>query len=173
MQPRLRHRPVPLDRACRDPERSGRFLNRKPRKEPAFHDLSLPRIHLLEPPQRLVQRDQGLRLVSGKDVLLLRDLQIVEREPLQSASAFPRPSLPGVIAQDVARHCGCKRKEVRAALDARQRLVHKIDIGLVNQGRGVERMIAAPPPTLPMGQPVKLLVDEREELVEGGLVAIP
>jgi hypothetical protein len=62
---------------------------------------------------------------------------------------------------------------VRATLPLGRRLIDEPQVGFVDQGGGVEGLVALPTPPLPLGGPVELVVDEREELGEGVLIPCP
>ena len=62
-------------------------------------------------------------------------------------------------------------EEVRATLPVHPLERHELQVGLVDQGRRVERVIGSLGDQLPVGHPSELLVDEWEEGVEGGTVA--
>jgi hypothetical protein len=62
---------------------------------------------------------------------------------------------------------------VRATLPLRRRLIDEPQVGFVDEGGRVEGLVALPAPPLSLGDPVELIVDEREELGEGILVPRP
>jgi hypothetical protein len=47
----------------------------------------------------------------------------------------------------------------------------QLQVGFVNEGGRVHRVVALPSPTLSVRQPLQLFVDERKELIESGIVS--
>ena len=86
------------------------------------------------------------------------------------AAAPRRVMLTGVIEQDTSHLGGRDSQKVPPAFK-RRTLVDQPDVGLVNQGRGLQCVFAALAPEVGAGQTMQLVIDQRQELVDGVLIA--
>ena len=77
----------------------------------------------------------------------------------------------GVIDQDAAHDPAADGEEVSAVLPVRVFLAHQFQVGFVHQRGAVEGMIRTLAPQLPVGDFVKLRVDQWRQLVDGGGIA--
>src|SRR5262249_24581897 len=79
---------------------------------------------------------------------------------------------PRVVDEDAAHRLRRDAQEVRAPLEAPLGvLVDEPEVGLVDQRRRLERVVGRLPAHHPRGDPVELVVDDREQLVAGSRVA--
>ncbi len=86
---------------------------------------------------------------------------------------LPRPLAPGVLDEDAAHGLGRRGEEVAPAVPGPHRVrIHQPQIGLVDQGRGLERL-ARLLVREPQGcQLPQLVVDQRQQLLGGPRVAL-
>src|SRR5688500_11517232 len=110
VEPALRLGPVALRRAQADAERLGRLLLRHPAEESALHDLGLSCIDLLEPSERVVDRDQLLGSLLGAE------LHVVDRDALEHPAALRAAVAARVIDEDPPHRRRGDGHEVRAPL---------------------------------------------------------
>ena len=97
---------------------------------------------------------------------------VFEQDFLSRAAAPGRVMLAGVIEQDAA-HLGGRHGQKMSAAFERRALVHQLDVGLVNQGRGLQRVLAALAAEVGAGQAMQLVIDQRQKLVDGVFIAAP
>ncbi len=85
-----------------------------------------------------------------------------------SARPAPGGGLPlGVVHQDAAHHAGRDAEEVRPALPVDLVVVHQAQVRLVDQGRGLERVVAAFAAQVAARHLAQFLVDRRQEFLRG------
>ena len=92
--------------------------------------------------------------------------------PVFSAALARRP-LARVVDEDVAHHLRGHGEEVRAALPVHVLLPDQPQEGLVHQGGRLERMAAPLAIDVAVRQAMERVVDERQELAERRLIAVP
>jgi hypothetical protein len=80
--------------------------------------------------------------------------------------------LAGVIEQDAAHLSGRYSQKMSPAFE-RRALIDQADVGFVNQGRGLQRVLAALAAEVGAGQTMQLVIDQRQELVYGVSIAAP
>jgi hypothetical protein len=79
-----------------------------------------------------------------------------------------RGALPlGIVEKDLSHGGGCHGQEVWMALPLRRRLVHESQIGLVDQGGCIERLLSRPVLSVLLRDLVKLTIDQRKQLGKG------
>src|SRR5690606_34823027 len=132
-------------------------------EEPVFDDRSLAIVQALE---RLLQRKQALEIHITRQVLP-RD-----RGVLPFAAPLRGPPPASMIDEDLAHRTGGDRQEMRAVAWLTARTLEKLQIGLMDQRRGVQRMPRLFTTQLPLRDPPELRVDEREQLIEGIAIAV-
>ncbi len=135
----------------------------------------------LDEPGQLVilARERAQRFVDRQDLdagILEEQRRLLEHDALELSAALLRAPPPGVIDQHVAHRARGEREEARLVLAeiVRRRLRRRADEpqpGLVHEPRRLERVARALSLHRALGQPVEPLVDQREELFRGGLVA--
>ena len=125
----------------------------------ALDHLHQPRINGVEPAQKLVQRKPLF------DFRLNRNLPAVGRLETSAPLLAPPPSR---IVDDHLPHGASRdREEVVAILPAAHRLIHELQIRLVDEPTRFERLRRPPAAELSPRDAPQLRVDERHELVEG------
>ena len=86
---------------------------------------------------------------------------------------FRQPFDERDIHEDAAHQARRHGEEVRAVLPAHAVQVHQPQVRLVDEGRGLQRVACAFLAHVPLRQAVQLLPHERDQLVEGVLLACP
>jgi hypothetical protein len=109
---------------------------------------------LAEPFQSLVQGQQLL----GARCLLQRGL--IERHELGVAPSFDRRLSLGVIDQNLAHRTRRDPEEVHAVLEPARDPADHLEVGLVDQRRGCQRVIGARTARLGAGDAPQLVVHE-------------
>ena len=157
-QPRPGHRPITFHGPFGDTKDLGRLFNAHPRKEAHFDDLRLAMIELVEPFKGLVEGENFLFTLGGE-----RD-GFVERNAARPTAALLPLLLPGVINQDSADRLGADGEEMRAALPINAGLIDQLEIRLVDQCGGLQRMIRPLAPKMPRGKGTEFIINKRHEL---------
>lgn len=165
-QPRLREVPVILHGACRHGEDFRRLPDRETAEVAQFDDFAETCIDLLEPPEGVVQHQQPA------EVLVQDKHALAQRYPGHASPAFPRIPPPGVIHQNLTHGSGCDPEEVGSILPGDVRF-SKPEVGLVDEIRGLNGVSRAFLGEIRRGDLPELVVNERKELVQGGLVSRP
>ena len=167
LQPGLRQPPVAHHRLGRHLQDRGRFLDAQPAEEPQLDDAALALVELRQRLQRVVERDEVLTGSVGDD------------ERLVEAS----PSPPRRRASDSAarargpRGCGASgapppRGSARGSASPLP-AVDEPEVRLVDERRRLEAVARALARHAAARDPVQLPVDERNQSLEGTLVALP
>ena len=166
VQPGLGEPPVPFDRGLGDPQHLGRFLVVHAAEVAQFDDLAAAGIDLRERLQRVVERDELRR------ALVRHGRLAVERDvPVLAAALAGRP-LARVVDEDVAHHLRGDGEEVGAVLPVHVLLPDEPQEGLVHQGGGLERMSAPLAVDVAVGEAMKRVLDQRQELAERRFIAV-
>jgi hypothetical protein len=76
-----------------------------------------------------------------------------------------------MIDQDSPHELCGKPYELRTTLPGHIPLIDKAQVGLVNQGRTLQRVVRALSSQLPVRKPAELCIDQRHQLAEGTLIA--
>ena len=164
IEPRLRERPVTLDRDRRDVQHPGDLLDGQPAEEPKLHELTLARVRLREPLQREIQRDDIHRQ------RLECRIAVLERDSIATA-AFLRVMRSRVINKDAAHQVGGDREELGAVLPLDPPLIDEFQIGLVHQGRRRQRVIEPLPLEIAPRQPAQFPINGVEQDAPRGFIA--
>ena len=152
----------------RDAQRGGRLLGGEAGEEPELDQLGLARVLRFELPEGLVQGEQAVAVP-----LLQGRLDVVEVEPAASAPGLAGLLVPGPVDQDAPHGLGGRGEEVPAAVPVPGLLpAHQPEVGLVDQGGGLERLARLLLGQLLGRQLAQLVVDERQELLGGVRVAL-
>ena len=140
-QERASRAPVPLYSRRGYTHHPGRFFHRKSSEKTQFDELRLAGIQAGELVERRIEREHV-------DRTRLKDSHGVLYQYFVSRAAAPfRPMFACVIEEDAPHLCGGEREEVPAALH-RLPLITQTQVGLVNQGRGLECMLTALAPKM-------------------------
>ena len=110
------------------------------------------------------------RAVHGQHVLdggLDGQVDDVERDARLVAAALGAAALAGVVDEHLAHGARRRAEEVRAVLPAGGRVADEAHVGLVHQGRGVQRVVRALVAQALPRDDQQLLVDQRQELLRG------
>ena len=158
-QPRAGAHPVALHCADRGVEGGSGLLLGQAGEIPALYDAREARVETLERGERLVHRDDqlGLRIDAEVDV--------VEREPALVAGALLRAVMARVIDQHAAHRPGADGEKMRAVLPGDAGLVRQLQVDLVYQRGGSERVRGPATRELDPGDVAQVIVDEGEEIV--------
>jgi len=89
---------------------------------------------------------------------------------LRAAASLCVSVSPCVVDQDAAHDLRRDREEVRAIRPVHILLINHADVGLIYQGSGLKRVAFSLPAHVTTGEAVELVVDQRIQLVQGGLV---
>ena len=150
-----------------NPEDARGVLLGQPGEVAELHELGLDRVLGFELRQGLVEGQEVLGGGRGRDV------DVVEVLPLQPAAVLLGPLAAGVLDEDATHRLGRRGEEVAAAIPPLGLLaIDEPEVGLVDQGGGLERL-----PRLLLGEPLlgeppELAVDERQELLGRPRVAL-
>jgi hypothetical protein len=163
VQERARFPPVALDGTGRAVQDVGGFLDRQARKEPQFD----------QPAERLVNRSKLLeRLVQRHDFpRLLGDgnLSFVKRHMTQRTATLRGGVATRVIDDKLTHRSGREGEKVVPVLNGEARVFRELEIGIVHERGGLQRLAA--PARLPMGQMAKLIINKRQQPLEGVMIA--
>jgi hypothetical protein len=163
-QPGAARNPVAIRGGFGDTQRLGRFINGQTGKEAQFDDLALTGIQSRQVVKRVVQRHQfEAALPWNVDAF-------IQRQHRRAAPAFIALLRPGMVYQDAAHHLTADGEEVGAILPLGLLLIHQAKPRFVDQGRALQGVVAALTAKMAVSQPAQLGVDQRRELVDGGLI---
>ena len=88
-----------------------------------------------------------------------------------AAAAFLAVGRLGIVQQDAAHDLGGDAEEVGTILPAGAALIDELQVGLVDEGSGLQGMAGALAAELGAGDPFELLVDERRQLIHHRSIA--
>ena len=130
-------------------------------------DARLARVEAGEPLECLVEGEQvgGRRLDSYA--------RFVERYGVASRSALDRMMRAGVLDENLAHRPGGDPEQMGAVFDGWQGPAEETEIGLVHQTGRLERVTRSLPSHGPASHRLQVVVDEREEAVNGFRIAGP
>jgi hypothetical protein len=151
-QPGANHGPFSLDGSFGHFQHFGHFVDLKAAVKPQFDHFGLLGVEF---------RQLGHGIFKGQQILVVFGVDeepLVEFDSLSVAASFFRQMSPGVI-DEYAAHClGTDGEEVRSPLPVHAFLVDELEIGLVNQGRGLKGMVVSLPPEITRGELSELIV---------------
>jgi hypothetical protein len=157
---------VSLHRRRRDPERFRRLLHAEPTEGAQLHDARLLLVERGQLQEGLVQGEQ-IEPARGD-----RGERIVEGGSRSGATALPR-LLPAAVVHEDAPHHGCgDGQEVRAVLPDHAVLLEQAEVGLVDEGGGLQSVAAALAAQVTGGAAAQVVVDERHQPLVGLAVAL-
>ena len=139
IQPCSGHGPVALDRTRGELHHLCRFLDRQPAKIPEFDNATLLRVQRLEPRQRLVKDERVSGINGGRR---RRGIGVVDRDLCDASTALEPSVVAGVVHDDAPHQLCGDAEEVRAILPVNRPLPNELEIGLVHERRGLQRVIA-------------------------------
>jgi hypothetical protein len=159
-QPGLRNRPLANNGGVRDVEDRGRLLDRQPAEVAELDDAFLARAEGRHPFERLVQRQHvDLSGAVGCDVL-------GQRDACQPTATLVGPTRPRQVDEDPSHDTGRRPEEVSATQPPGLSLIDESDVGLVHEGRWLQRMTCRFTTHVRSRQASEVVVEERNELVE-------
>jgi len=97
---------------------------------------------------------------------------LIEGELEGAAASLRSLACARVVHQDLPHQLRCNPKKVCATLPLRQILSHHADIGFVNQGCTLQRVVGPLALQKMLGDVAKFLINQRHELVQGATVAL-
>ena len=162
--------PVALDGSCRQAEDFGRLFDRQAAEVAQFDQTGLAGVLAVERVQGIVEVEEIHRFGGGGSGGVTHRLQ---GDGQGDVTLFGVAGAD-VIDQDAADHLGGDGQEMGAAFEVGLALVHELQIGFVDQGGWLQGMMARLAGHLAAGDAAHLVVDEREDTVEGfGLAVAP
>ena len=129
-----------------------------------LNHLTAPRISLGQSFQRFVQTNQFAALIRNDCSNFL------ERDLLRAAASLCVSMSSRVIDQDAAHDLGGDREEVRTIGPVYILLIDHSDVSFVYQGSGLKCVVFSLLAHVTAGEAVELVVDQRVQLVQSGLV---
>jgi hypothetical protein len=157
--------PVAFDGAFGDAEGFGDFVDVHAAEEAEFDDLGLAGVDGSEFFEGFVECEDVFVFLGGEGD------GFVEGDAGSAAAAFIALVGAGVVDEDAAHGLGGDGEEVVFALPIDAGLVDEFHVGFVDEGGGLEGVVEAFLGEVVAGQSAEFVVNEREELVGGTLVA--
>ena len=77
-----------------------------------------------------------------------------------------------MVDQHPSHQLGRDGEELRAVLPVGVLLIHELEVGLVDERRGLQRVLGPLSPEMRVRDPVQFLVDERHQVIEGIAIAL-
>ena len=123
---------------------------------------------------RVERRQLVERHIEGQDVEVVWALprQILAPRHSRTRLALDRPAGAGVIHEDSPHGLPGDPEKVRPVLPSHAPLIDQLEIRLVDQRRGRQRVIGALPPQAAAGPPAQLLIHDFHQEVAGLLVTV-
>jgi hypothetical protein len=157
--------PVALDGARGDFEDSGDLFDGKSTEVAQLDDAGLARIVGGEASEGLIDTGDFIEPAGGDGEV------VVHLDAVEAAGAAFRIVAARVVHQDLAHGVSGEADEVGAVIPV-DVFAGQAEIGLVDERGGLERVVGALAAHVGPGEAVELRVDEREQAVGGGGVAI-
>jgi hypothetical protein len=153
---------VALDGRLGDAEQLGDLRHLEAGEKPQLDDLGEAFVELGEARQRAVDVEEllGVRLDGDRPRRQGVDVGVLRSRP--AAVGQPRPR---VVDHHLPHRLGGGGEEVFAVFEAQRRAVEELEVGLVDEGAGVERLAAPVARELGTGDPLQVAVDARQQLV--------
>jgi len=163
-EPCFRQSPVTFDRAKRAPQgERGLLLAHAPEK-PHLDDAALPGIPGFERGQGVIERSVIDARSPGERY------RIGHRDLLASGLPLARFARAGRVHQDAAHDAGCHGEKVSAVLPFDAPDFDQSQVRLVDQRGCLQRVIRPLAPHVTGRKTMELLMNERQELIQGGFV---
>ena len=135
------------------------LFEREPAEEPKLRNLRVARVECRQPRERRVE-------IQEIDIARMAPhVGFIEIEPVPSSRPLLHLPGAGVIDQDAAHQLGRHREEVRTVLPHGAPLIDETEIGLVHEGRRLQRVVRALAPKAQGGAPPQLAVDGGHQFV--------
>ena len=152
--------PTSFDRACRASKHFAGLFDRQTAEVSELNDAAEGFVEARQPLQRRVQ---GNDLVGTLDA---RNCHIVGGDELRAAAPLRGRAPARVIHGELSHGPGSQGKKMLTIVHREPRVLRELQVHLVNQDGGLQRLIAAVPEAM-AGQRSQLLVDERHQLIDG------
>lgn len=156
-QPRSSKSPITLYRSRGDPENLGGLLDGESSEIAQLDDPEDPVVVLFKTDESFVQLDQ---FFTSRHV---RQYGINDRESVCSAATFLCAPMTGMVHQDLAHRPGRHSEEMGTILPSVVPYVNQLQVGLVHEGRGLQRMPVPFSRKIYSGQALQLSVNGYEE----------
>ena len=157
--------PVALDGAWRDVEDFGDLFDGEAAEIAKLDDASLAGVLGGELGEGLIDGGDFVEAVGGDGEV------VVHLDTTETAGATLGIVLTGVVDEDLAHDVGGEADEVGAAVPV-DVFADEAEIGFVDEGGSLEGVVGALATHVGLGETVELRVDEREETIGGGGVAV-
>lgn len=145
-------------------QHAGNLLVVETAKVAQLDNLAAARISFGQSLQRFVQTNQFATLIRNDCSNLL------ERDLLRAAASLCVTMSSRVIDQDAAHDLRGDREEVRTIGPVHILLIDHADVSFIYQGSGLKCVVFSLPAHITAGEAVELVVDQRVQLVQSGLV---
>ncbi len=166
MQPGACLDPIALDGSDGQIQHFGNFFFGQPAEEPVFHHRTQPRVLLLETIERGIQGQQLFRWESQFR------LGVSQSDMLHSAAALVGLAPTGVVHQNLAHGPRGDSHEMSPSLPFDLRRAQELEVGLMHQLGGLERVAWPLPRQRPPGGPSELVVHQGKQLFGGVTVPV-
>jgi len=162
---RARLLPLALDRPLRHVHHDCSFFDRQPAEEPQLDDSRRTLAQRLELRQRLIEPHQVVRPIGDGQALF------VQRQRPRLAATLLRRLPACVIHADLTHGAAGDGKEVPSIVPLGMRGAEKLEVGLMDERRRLERVAGTDMSELTMGQRAQFGVDDWKQSIES--VAVP
>lgn len=164
MEERPRLAPAAFDRSRGTAENVGRVFNRQAAEKPQLDDPSQLFVELRQPFERCIERDDLGRAFGGSHV------DIFHGNERNAAAAFVRQPLSRMVHGELPHRFRGYGEEMTAIVSDQVRLLGQLQIRLVNQRRGLQRVVATAvkPPARDRAQ---LAIHQRHQAIDGFSIA--
>jgi len=165
-QPGLRQPPVAHDRGRRHFQDARGFLDGQTSEKSHFDDAAFPLVEFGQRVQGFIQRDEVWGTLARDDELL------VEGNSGGIAASLLIVPCAGVIDEDAPHHPRSHGEEMSPVVPCHRLRIDQSQIRLVDERCGLKTVIGALVADVALGDSMKLGVDERDQPLEGILVAL-
>jgi len=158
--------PFAFDGGGGDAHDFGHLVGGEATEEAEFDDLALARVEFFEFLEGIVEGDQGHFLLG----------EIIdgffEGELVGGAAALLGVVGAGVLDEDAAHQLGGDAEEMGAVFPIDAGLIDQLEVGLVDEGGGLECVIGALAAHVGTGDAAEFVVDERQKLIGSAGLAV-
>ena len=159
--------PVAHDGISRNVQDGRGFFHRQAAKKPQFDDAALTLVKCGQRFQRIVELDEVVGGFVGDDK------RLVERHSRRVTAALLGAARAGMVDENAAHHASRNRHEVCAIVPCDSVAIDQPQIRLVDERRRLKALRRTFARQAAACDPVELFVDERNQPLEGRLVAFP
>lgn len=165
-QPGAGRGPAALGGGHGDIERFGDFIEIHAAEKVHLDQARLLGVEFGEPAEGLIDREH---LVGA---LFRHRHDVFQGDRARAVAPFRGLAATGMVHQDAAHEEGGDSQELRAVLAIRQTLVDHAEIGFMDEGGGLERMLAPFPLEVSFGYAMQFGIDQGEQVVKCRSVAL-